>query len=170
MKTPNEPLNRRQLLKSVGALSAMAALDPVRAVAAKSDSLPTQFYKSLSDEQIEKIVLPTKHPKRQYISNWWYIHREHRINEETYTKEQLEMIQTIFDSLHNPEFHDKVNDQVESDLMGDLGNIPAVGFFGTPDDDDFEFIYTGLHTKLHALYKAATHSYRCGACIQVCAY
>ena len=57
MNANDQPLNRRQLLKSLGALGAFAAFNPSKAFAA-SDSLPIQFYKSLSDEQLEKVFLP----------------------------------------------------------------------------------------------------------------
>jgi hypothetical protein len=38
-----------------------------------------------------------------------------------------------------------MNWQVQKDLMGEIKNTPSVGFFGTPADKDFEFIYTGHH-------------------------
>ena len=38
-----------------------------------------------------------------------------------------------------------MNWQVQKDLMGNIKNTPSVGFFGTPKDADFEFIYTGHH-------------------------
>jgi hypothetical protein len=38
-----------------------------------------------------------------------------------------------------------MNWQVEKDLMGKVKNTPSVGFFGTPADQNFEFIYTGHH-------------------------
>lgn len=143
-------LNRRQWFQLAGASAASLILPSVCPLNARgqtgpaSDSLPMQLYKSLSDQQREKICLPTDHPSRQYISNWWYVHREHRIPN-TFDKPQQELIQTIFDSLHHPEFREAVNRQVEVDQYGKPQNAPAVGFFGTPDDADFEFIYTGHH-------------------------
>ena len=110
----------------------------------KSDSLATQLYKSLSDEQKQKICLPVNHPKRQYISNWWYIHPEHRIPT-SFTREQQEVIRKIFDSMHHPEYRDAVNNQVLIDQYGEAKNAPSAGFFGTPEDEDFEFIFTGHH-------------------------
>jgi len=144
-------IDRRSLLKAAGASTAWLAatqLDPFSpsAVAAESatDALPMQLYKSLSDEQRSKVCLPINHARRQYVSNWWYIHPGYRINK-TFNDEQQELIQKIFDSLHSPEHQDAVNDQVEFDQYGQEKNSPAVGFFGTPDDEDFEFIYTGHH-------------------------
>lgn len=145
-------INRRTLLKTASASAVALTAGPLsgfaKPVAAakppSADSLPMQLYKSLNDEQKEKVCLPVNHARRQFVSNWWYIHRDHRIPN-TFSAEQQELIQRIFDSLHHPEFKDKVNKQVEIDQYGQEKNAPAVGFFGTPNDDDFEFLYTGHH-------------------------
>lgn len=146
-------MNRRSLLKTFGASTAALALSPVGSfsstvaateTANTTDSRPMQLFKSLSDEQREMVCLPIDHDSRQYVSNWWYVHRDHRIPK-TFNREQQELIQTIFDSLHSAEHQDAVNKQVEIDQYGATKNAPSVGFFGTPEDDDFEFIYTGHH-------------------------
>ncbi len=108
------------------------------------DSLAMQLYKSLSDEQREKLCLPANHPKRQYISNWWYVHPEHRIPT-TFSSDQQELIRKIFDSMHSEEHQDAVNKQVLLDQYGLEKNAPSAGFFGTPADENFEFVFTGHH-------------------------
>ena len=141
-------LTRRSWIQVAGAtagLSALPSADNLLAAAkTKSDSLPVQLYKSLSDEQKQKLVLPVNHPKRQYISNWWYIHPEHRIPT-SFTREQQELIRAIFDSMHSPDHRAAVNNQVLIDQYGEEKNAPSAGFFGTPEDENFEFIYTGHH-------------------------
>ncbi|MEO1525285.1 MAG: DUF3500 domain-containing protein [Planctomycetota bacterium] len=148
-----QPLSRRSLLRAAGltagavasgglATSLSASDKPDSDVT--SDSLPMQLYKSLSDEQREKVCLAVDHPRRQYVSNWWYIHPEHRIPR-TFDRDQQVLIQEIFDGLHNPEYVKDVKKQVRIDQYGRAQNAPAVGFFGTPDDENFEFIYTGHH-------------------------
>ena len=144
-------LTRRQLLKAAGFSAGMLATTQfdipsasLLANGAKSDSLPMQLYKSLSEEQRRKVCLPVDHPRRQFVSNWWYIHPEHRIPS-TFTKEQQELIRRIFDSLHSPEYIEDVKRQVKIDQYGKAEHAPAAGFFGSPDDEDFEFIYTGHH-------------------------
>jgi len=109
-----------------------------------SDSLAMQLYKSLSDEQRARVCLPADHPRRQYVSNWWYIHPDYRIPA-TFSQDQQELIQRIFDSLHSAEYLADVKKQVRIDQYGQAKNAPAAGFFGTPDSPDFEFIYTGHH-------------------------
>lgn len=141
---PSKLLSRRELLRAFSATAALAACPPLRAAAAGKDSLPMQFYKSLTEEQRAKIVLPVDHPKRQFVSNWWYICPEQRLHT-FYTKDQQDLVRQIFGSLHHPDHREKMHWQVEKDLMGQIKNTPSVGFFGTPQDKNFEFIYTGHH-------------------------
>lgn len=139
--------SRRDVLRTLGATALLSAFPSLRAAAAPKsdkDSLPMQFYKSLTEEQHSKIVLPVDHPKRGYVSNWWYICPEQRLHT-FYTPEQQDLVKQIFDSLHSPEYREKMTWQVQKDLMGEIKNTPSVGFFGTPEDRDFEFIYTGHH-------------------------
>ena len=139
-----KPFSRRDLIRGLGAAAILSGIPRSWAAGASSDSLPMQFYKSLTEEQHAKICLPIDHPKRAFVSNWWYICPEQRLNT-FYTSEQQDLVRQIFESLHNPDHRAKMNWQVEKDLMGNLKNTPSVGFFGTPNDPDFEFIYTGHH-------------------------
>lgn len=141
----NPPVvSRRELIRALGFTATLAAFPGLRAAAAGKDSLPMQFYKSLTEEQRAKICLPVDHPKRQFVSNWWYICPEQRLHT-FYTKDQQDLVRQIFESLHHPEHREKMNWQVQKDLMGQIKNTPSVGFFGTPKDNNFEFIYTGHH-------------------------
>ena len=139
--------HRRDFLRAVGATTALplTGLSPF-ALATKvaSDSQVTQLFKSLSDEQVEKVCLPVNHKRRHFVSNWWYVHPKHRVTN-TFTPDQQEQIGKIFDSLHHPEHEKNIRDQVKNDQYGDADNAPSVGFFGTPEDEDFGFIYTGHH-------------------------
>jgi hypothetical protein len=137
-------ISRREVIRVLGATAVLAALPKLRASSAEKDSLPMQFYKSLTEEQRAAICLPVDHPKRQFVSNWWYICPEQRLHT-FYTKDQQDLVKQIFESLHSPEHREKMNWQVQKDLMGNIKNTPSVGFFGTPGDKDFEFIYTGHH-------------------------
>ena len=145
-----QPFNRRTLLKRMGAVGAAVVAPGLKtwgnaaADDRSTDSLPMQLYKSLNDQQREAICLPADHPRRGFVSNWWYIHRDHRINN-AFNSDQQNLIQQIFDSLHNPAYRNAVNEQVKIDQYGAAKNSPAVGFFGTPDQDDFEFLFTGHH-------------------------
>jgi hypothetical protein len=144
-------LTRRSFIRTANASAGLLAisqldrlLPPVSAANSKTDSMPMQLYKSLNELQRQKLCLPMEHPRRQFVSNWWYVHPEYRVPN-TFNPEQQEVIKKIFDSLHSAEHQDAVNKQVLIDQYGDEKNAPAVGFFGTPDDKDFEFVFTGHH-------------------------
>ena len=137
-------LSRRELIQFLGATVAAYALPKAAVAATETDSLPMQFFKSLSEEQQLKICLSQDHPKRQFVSNWWYICPEQRLHT-FYTAEQQDLVRQIFDSLHSPQYREKMTWQVQKDLMGQIKNTPSVAFFGTPAHKDFEFIYTGHH-------------------------
>ena len=73
---------RRDFIKGVGAVALLGGngFDQLFAKEkSQVDSLPMQLFKSMSDEQISKVCLPLDHPGRQFVSNWWYIHPDHRI-------------------------------------------------------------------------------------------
>lgn len=152
-RTASVLMDRRRMLQLLGASAAAAAPAMTSALAAppevvtatkSPDSLPMQLYKSLNDQQREQICLSIDHPRRNFVSNWWYIHRDHRINN-AFDADQQALIQTIFDGLHNPLYQEAIRKQVEVDQYGEEKNSPAVAFFGTPEHDDFEFLYTGHH-------------------------
>lgn len=150
MTTP-AAMDRRSFLRNLGAASLAAGamsvplLRPALAAPSRRDSLALQLYKSLSEEQVKGLSLPLNDKRRDFISNWWYIQPEHRLNNTGFTKDQLDLIQKIFDRLHGPEHQEAVNKQVLKDQYGKPQNAPSIGFFGTPRDEDFEFIYTGHH-------------------------
>lgn len=105
-------LTRRSWIQSTAVSAGLLSMAPAEDLLgapgkSNSDSLAMQLYKSLSDSQKEKLCLPANHPKRQYISNWWYVHPEHRIPN-SFTPDQQELIRKIFDSLHSPEHQDAV--------------------------------------------------------------
>ncbi len=145
-------LDRRGWIRSVatagvGALAASYSgshLSRLLAADQATDSLPMQLYKSLSEEQRQKICLPINDSQRKFVSNWWYIHPDHRIPT-TFNADQQALIKQIFDSMHSVEHQAAVNEQVLLDQYGEEKNAPAAGFFGTPNDPDFEFIFTGHH-------------------------
>ncbi len=140
---PNAQItSRRDILRLLAASTLGPSLPS--ALSANTDSLPMQFYKSLTEPQRQRICLPIDHPKRNFISNWWYICPEERLHT-FFTPDQQDLVKQIFESLHAPDFREKMTWQVQKDLMGNIKNTPSVAFFGTPENPDFEFIYTGHH-------------------------
>ena len=137
--------NRRDVIRLLGTSAALTAWPGLRAAKPAKDSLPMQFYQSLSEEQRRAICLPVDDSRRHYVSNWWYVTPKHRLHTNFYSDDQRDLVWQIFDSLHHPDHREKMRWQVNKDLMGQIKNTPSVGFFGTPGDKDFEFIYTGHH-------------------------
>ncbi len=144
-------VSRRSWLQSAAATSfglwtasSSGLLFPKCEASSMADSLPMQLYKSLTEEQRKKVCLPKDHPRRGYVNNWWYILPEYRIPT-TFNAEQQELIKKIFDGMHSVEHQAAVNEAVLIDQYGEEKNAPAAGFFGSPDDEDFEFIFTGHH-------------------------
>ena len=103
MKSIFHPFNtklvsRRDVIRALSATAALAALPRLRAATVDKVSLPLQFYKSLTDEQRAKVCLPVAHPKRQFVSNWWYICPDQRLHT-FYSKEQQDLVKQIYESL-----------------------------------------------------------------------
>ncbi|MEM0968523.1 MAG: DUF3500 domain-containing protein [Verrucomicrobiota bacterium] len=124
--------------------SSVAAATAPPSAPRTGDALPLQLYRSLSEAQRDSLCLPLQHESRYQIANWWYIHQEHRINR-GFSPDQLDLIQQIFDSYHHPDFREAVNRQVTLDQYNNPKYAPSVGFFGAPEDKDFEFLFTGHH-------------------------
>lgn len=145
MNTPDSPsITRRKAICAIGTTAALSLLPRIQAAKTKPDSLSMQLYKSLSEEQHRKICLPVNDPRRNFVSNWWYVHPKHRLHN-TFNDDQRDLAQQIFDSLHAPDYRKTVSAQVKKDMFGKIGNTPSIGFFGSPEDKNFEFIYTGHH-------------------------
>src|SRR5216117_1089390 len=105
----------------------------------RSETLVATLYKSLSEEQKQKVAFPFDHPLRSKVDNNWQITPV--TIAEFFTPDQQAMIAEIFRGLHNPEFVDKVLYHINEDAGG-LGKY-SVALFGEPGA--FEFVLTGRH-------------------------
>jgi len=149
MKT--QPLTRRNLIK-LGASAAVAMAVPSLARPSSiqtSDPLPLQLYGSLSAIQRRNVCLARDDPRRMVLSNALFFDR--RIFEE-YNPEQVQLIKQIFNALHGSGHADSIMHQVAYDNFVVRDRKPqrsfsacSAGFFGCPDDDDFEFVIVGHH-------------------------
>src|SRR5437867_3617884 len=106
----------------------------------RSETLVATLYKSLSEEQKQKVAFPFDHPLRSKVDNNWQITPV--TIAEFFTPDQQAMIAEIFRGLHNPEFVDKVLYHINEDAGG-LGKY-SVALFGEPGGA-FEFVLTGRH-------------------------
>ena len=141
--------SRRSFLKSAAATGLALSGLPIigRAEEKKpveSESLVTQLYKSLNDEQKKKVCFPFDHALRSKVDNNWMI-VEHTVAS-VFTPDQQDLIKQIFNGLHRDEYVEKVYGQVVYDSDGDtFEKSCAVALFGEPGTGKFEFVLTGRH-------------------------
>ncbi len=114
-----------------------------------SETLVTQLYKSLKDDQKKAICFPFDNPLRSDVDNNWFIIKDKRVKD-SYSKDQQQLIRDIFMSMHSEEYAPKVMQQVEHDNenIGGFGacSIAMFGEPGAPGESKFEFVLTGRHT------------------------
>jgi hypothetical protein len=144
-------LNRRTFLKTTATAAALLpfgsvveAADRVAASprAKSSETLVTQFYKSLTEVQRKGVCFPFGHELQSKIDNNWHI-TEARVSQ--FTKDQQQLIRDIFNGLHSEEYAKQVLQQVEHD-NGEKGfGGCSIAMFGEPGKGKFEFVFTGRH-------------------------
>ena len=142
--------SRRQFLTR-GALAASAGvLGGVGLAAAEErpkevtgETLVSQLYKSLTEEQRKAVCFPYDHPLRQKVDNNWHITNSPIGT--LFKPDQVDLIKAIFNSLHSPEYQKEVWRQFNEDSgKGGFGSA-AIGLFGDPGTGKFEFVFTGRH-------------------------
>ena len=147
-------MDRRLFLKST-AVAALLPFGAVRELGAEesagkalqmkkgsSETLVSQFYKGLSEEQRKAVCFEFGHELQSKIDNNWFITKT-RVKE--FSKEQQEMIRAIFQGLHSEEYADGVMKQVEHDNGKDGFGACSVAMFGEPGSGKFQFVFTGRH-------------------------
>src|SRR5262245_36229466 len=108
-------ISRRQFLKTstlaVGAAAA-SALPGARLITraeetkAKSETLVTSLYKTLTEEQRKAVCFGFDHPLRSKVDNNWQI--TNKTVTDFFNKDQQEMVRQIFLGLHSPEYAERV--------------------------------------------------------------
>lgn len=146
-------LSRRDFLKGVGSVAAVAAAGalpvfaaPRAAAAAPAETLVAQLYRSFTSEQKQAVCFGWDHPKRLMISNNWHIVPQ--TVGKFYTPEQQELIFEIFKSAHSPEWVEKRLKQMTDDSGPEGIKAYNVAIFGEPGTKQFEWVMTGRHLTL----------------------
>ncbi len=138
--------SRRSFLKSSSVLLAGSALPVIGAEPAKAtgETLVAQLFKSLNDEQREKVCFAFDDPLRSKVDNNWMIVK-HSVAD-VFTPDQQALVREIFHSLHSEEYRKPVFEQVVHDSEGDgFEKGTAVAIFGEPGTGKFEFVLSGRH-------------------------
>ncbi|HVU87430.1 MAG TPA: DUF3500 domain-containing protein [Pirellulales bacterium] len=160
------PVNRRDFLRTAGAVGAAASVGslglwtPDRALAAAPavssgatpESLVKVLYEMLKPEQRSKVCYewdyqdPKRGLLRTHVANNWNIN-DQQINGDFYTDDQRAVIRSIFEGIIQPEWHKRIYQQL-SDDAGGYGEDQSLAIFGTPGSGKFEFVMTGRHMTL----------------------
>jgi hypothetical protein len=173
------PRVRRDFLKSAGSVAigagALAAGLPIgrvwaeakaeaNAVAASSspESLVKVLYDVLSPKQREAICFPWNHQDpergllRTRVANNWDITDYYIVDDDFYTKDQQHIIRSIYEGIINPEWHSRIDKQLEDDAGG-YGEQNSIAIFGEPGSNQFEFVMTGRHMTIRCDGNSAEH-------------
>ena len=136
----------------IWAKPAAAATPAATAANAVPESLVKTLYETLSPKQRETICFDWDHkdPKlgllRTRISANWNITEPFVVDRDFYTNDQMAIIRSIFEGIISPEWHERIDKQLEDDAGG-YGEQQSIAIFGKPGEK-FEFVMTGRHMTL----------------------
>ncbi len=155
-------VDRRNFLRVAGAgaaIVATGAATPLVAAEKKqeqtsktAETVVKALYESLSPKQKETVCFDWNHKDekrgllRTRVQNNWHITNP-TINSEFFTKDQRKMVRDIYEDIIQPEWHAKVDKQLQDDAGG-FGKSQNIAIFGTPGGEKFEFVMTGRHMTL----------------------
>ncbi len=165
-------INRRAFLETTAgtaaALTAGAALGPAACAAeaaakssASAESLVQQLYGTLSEKQKKTICFDWNHQDkkrgllRTFVANNWNITKP-EINANFYSDDQRDLIQSVFEGIIHPDWHERYYQQLEDDAGG-FGNEQSIAIFGKPGDGKFEMVITGRHMTLRCDGNSTDH-------------
>jgi hypothetical protein len=150
---------QRTAVAAAGLVVPAGAVIRVRPVVAADDAKPTsetlvkQLYDALTPMQREEICFDWDHSDdrgllRTHVSNNWQItDQKFNVGGAFFTSEQKEMIREIFFGLYNPEFKERLLQQLKDDAGG-YGPHQTIAIFGAPGTGKFEFVMTGRHLTI----------------------
>ena len=125
------------------------------------ESLVKTLYDSFSPGQREVVCFDWNYqdPKRKLlrtrVANNWDV-TEHYINSKFFSDDQRAMIREIFEGIYQPEWHAKIDKQLDDD-SGGFGETNSIAIFGEPGRAKFEFVLTGRHMTTRCDGNSAIH-------------
>lgn len=159
---------RRQFVQVAGTAAVAASLSGVSAAKEKSkkpasETLVKKLYDSFSKDQKKAVCFDWDHTDkrgllRTHVSNNWSITNPKTLSVggAFFSKDQQELIESIFWGLYNPEWRDRIRQQLKDDAGG-YGKEQTIAIFGTPGTDEFEFVMTGRHLTIRCDGNSAEH-------------
>jgi len=169
MPTHRPVLSRRRLLAgAVGSAAVIAGRGPALAAdaavappAKTAESLAAVLHESLSPAQRAQVCFPWDyvHPKfgllRTRVGNNWNATAPD-VASTFYTKDQQRLVREIFESLIEPDWHARFDQQMEDDCGG-FGHHQSLALLGEPGSGKFQFLLTGRHMTLRCDGDSADH-------------
>jgi hypothetical protein len=170
----NEPVSdsrvsRRQFVSSVGAAAAAISSVPLSSLAfaeskknkPASETHVSTLFASLSDEQKKVICFDWDYKDRRgilrtHVSNNWHITKP-TIASKFFTKDQQDKIEAIFFGLYNPDWRDRIMQQLKDDAGG-YGKAQNIAIFGKPGTGKFELVMTGRHLTVRCDGNSTEHA------------
>lgn len=144
-----------------GRVWAQAKAPAAAASQSSPESLVKMLYDALSPKQREMICFAWDHKDadrgllRTRISANWDI-TDYYVNEDFYTKDQQAMIRSIFEGIISPEWHERIDKQLDDDAGG-YGEQNSIAIFGEPGSEKFQFVMTGRHMTIRCDGNTADH-------------
>jgi hypothetical protein len=138
------------------------AADATAAAASTPESLVKVLYDMLSPKQKESICFgwdfkdEERGLLRTRVANNWDITDYYVSDDAFYNKDQQHVIRQIFEGIISPEWHKRIDKQLDDD-SGGYGAQNSIAIFGTPGSDKFEFVMTGRHMTIRADGNSADH-------------
>lgn len=159
-------LGRREFLAAGAAVALSAGLVPGRRLLADDqaktpETLVKQLYESMTESQRSEVCFAWdyQHPEwgllRTRVANNWQITKP-VISGDYFNKNQQEMIRAIFEGIIHPDWHKRIDQQLEDDAGG-YGHDQSLAIFGKPGDDKFEFVMTGRHMTIRCDGNSSEH-------------
>jgi len=140
-------------------LAAAPAATP--AAVSTPESLVKVLYDGLSGDQKKEVCFAWdhQHPKlgllRTRVANNWNITNQ-EINSDFYTKDQRALVRQIFEGIIQPEWHKRIDQQLQDDAGG-FGEQQSFAIFGQPGEGKYEFVMTGRHMTLRCDGNSSDH-------------
>ncbi len=168
------PLPRRDFIRVVGAGAAAAALggtagslfaaeEAAKEAAAKNtpETLVKQLFGTLKENQQKDLCFdwdymdPQRGLLRTRVSNNWHITKP-EIKSDYFTKDQQQLMREIWEGLIHPDWHKRVDLQLQDDAGG-WGIEQNIAIFGKPGDGKFELVMTGRHMTIRVDGNSTEH-------------
>jgi hypothetical protein len=141
---------------------AKAITDGAAAATSAPETLVKVLYDTLSPGQRETICFPWNYQDpdrgllRTRVSANWDITEPIVIDDDFYSKDQQAMIRGIYEGIISPEWHARIDKQLDDDAGG-YGEQNSIAIFGQPGTDQFEFVMTGRHMTIRCDGNSAEH-------------